>query len=103
VAEFTRKAWMPNIRKPNDWEPTDLPADFWQTRRPYLVRRGEVWIGEPGTHHDSAPAEMRGPDSYDGEIYRDEIRPYEHRHPDPGHKSLVEAAWRIHPARAKPE
>jgi hypothetical protein len=103
VAKLTRKARMPITREPDDWGPTEIPADYWATRRPYIVNRGQVWIGEPGAHHDSAPAEMKGPDSSYGEIYRDEIRPYEHHDPDPRHKSLVEAAWRIHPARAEPK
>jgi hypothetical protein len=94
---------MPITREPDDWELIDTSVDFWATRRPYLVSSGEVWIGEPGTHHDSAPSEMKRPDSSCGEIYDGQVRPYEHHDPqhayDPKHKSLVEAAWRNHPGR----
>jgi hypothetical protein len=78
-----------------DWQPQPLPPDYWQTRRPYLISNDQVWIGEPGTHHDTAPPEMRGPDSSYGDIYNDQIHPYQPE--DPKHTLLVEEAWRKHP------
>jgi hypothetical protein len=78
------------------WQPANVPGDYWVGRRPYLVTNGEVWIGEPGTHHDTAPAELRGPNSSYGEIYDDQVRPYDAAARN--HVSLVEEAWRNHPA-----
>lgn len=85
--------WLVELDKPDD--------DYWAKRRPYIVSSGQVWIGEPGTHHDSAPpamGKMSTPGSSWGEIFEDKIWPY---WPDDAQDtSLVEEAWRNHPERS---
>jgi hypothetical protein len=63
----------------NQWQPSRLPSDYWERRRPYVVMNGNDWIGEPDAHHDSAPVEVAGAGSSQGEIYDDRVRPYQHR------------------------
>ncbi len=81
------------------WQPSRLQSDYWKRRRPYVVQNDKVWIGEPGAHHDSAPAGMNDPDSSCGEIYDDQVRPYDASGAQ--RVSLVEEVWRNHAARLK--
>ncbi len=60
---------------------------------------GNVWIGEPDAHHDSAPVEVAGAGSSQGEIYDDRVRPYNTGAPE--HASLVEDVWGKHPERGR--
>jgi hypothetical protein len=80
----------------DDWDIVDQ-ADYWANRRPYIVRNGQVWIGQPGTHHDTAPPHMTGPDASLGEIHNDEVRPY--KSTDATHVTLVQEAWHKQPDR----
>lgn len=94
VVDLTGNGW-----KNNNWE---LRDDYWETRRPWAVHKlnGDIWVGEPGTHHDSHPEAVNVPweaadsflDNYHlGEFGgKDLVYPY--RREDAG---AIEAAQRV--------